>query len=66
MDLRKQAEYAKATAMCVELALNGIEGDIRKELDASTGEAADALRRLLAKVNERQKTVKDFAIPVAA
>lgn len=60
MESGKQAEFAKATAVCVELALNSVEGDIRRELEVSTGAAAEALRRLLLKVNERQKTIEEF------
>ena len=61
METGSKSEFAKATAACVELALSSVEDDIRKELEASTGAAADALRRVLSKVQERQKVVQPFA-----
>jgi hypothetical protein len=60
MDSR-YVEHAKATAICVELALGGVQADIQKELDASTGETAETLRRLLERVKERQQCVADLA-----
>jgi hypothetical protein len=54
-------EHAKATAMCVELALGGVEADIEKELGASTGVVADTLRRVLDRVRERRQCVSDLA-----
>lgn len=47
-------EYTKAAAICVNLAVDSIEGDIRKELTAATGDAADTLRRLLEKLKSRR------------
>jgi hypothetical protein len=60
MDAR-YAEHAKATAICVELALGGVQSDIQRELDASTGQAAEALRRVLERLKERQKLISDLA-----
>jgi hypothetical protein len=60
MDSR-YVEHAKATAICVELALGGVQADIQKELDASAGEAAEALLRVLERLKERQKYVADLA-----
>lgn len=60
MDAR-HVEHAKATAICVELALGGVHADIQKELESSTGPVAEALRRVLERVKERQKCVADLA-----
>lgn len=66
MDLQKQAEYAKAAALCVELALNSVECDIRTELERSSGPTTEVLNRLLARVHERQKAIHPIAAPIAA
>lgn len=60
MDAR-HVEHAKATAICVELALGGVQSDIQKELEASSGQAAEALRRVLERLRERQRCVADLA-----
>ena len=60
MDAR-HVEHARATAICVELALGGVQSDIQKELEASTGRTAEALHRLLERLKERQKCVADLA-----
>jgi hypothetical protein len=60
MDAR-YVEHAKATAICVELALGGVQSDIQKELDASTGQTAEALKRVLERLKERQKCIADLA-----
>jgi hypothetical protein len=53
--LRKDhAEHARVTAICVNLALDGVEQDIRQELSRTTGETANALQRVLAKLKERR------------
>ena len=57
MSHARHAEFARATAVCVNLAIDGIEGDIRKELGATTGEVADALVRLLDRLKKRRIVV---------
>ena len=37
-------EHAKATAVCVELALGGVAEDIQRELADSSGQLAEALQ----------------------
>jgi hypothetical protein len=54
MARRNYAEHARVTAICVNLALDGVEADIQEELDWVTDEAAAALRRVLAKMKERR------------
>jgi hypothetical protein len=54
------AEYTKAAAVCVNLAVDSIEGEIRKELNKAAGEAAEVLRRLLHKVKLRRIDVAAF------
>lgn len=54
MTQRNYAELARATAICVNMALDGVEADIRDELERATDEAAAALRRLLARMKRRR------------
>ena len=49
------------TAICVELALCGVEADIERELKTSSGQTTEALRRLLVLLKERQKCIADLA-----
>ena len=56
----RYAEHVNATAVCVELALSGVEADLEKELEASTGRAAEALRRVLDRLRQRQETVAEL------
>lgn len=60
MDAR-HIEHAKATAICVELALGGVRSDLQKEIEAATGQAAEALKRVLERVKQRQDCVADLA-----
>jgi hypothetical protein len=60
MDAR-YVEHAKATAICVEPALGGVRADIQRELDASTGQTAEALLRVLERLKEREKCIADLA-----
>jgi hypothetical protein len=53
---KNHAEHARVTAICVNLALDGVEADIRQELGQTTGEATSALQRVLAKLKERRVT----------
>jgi hypothetical protein len=62
----RYSEHAKATAICVQLALAGLEEDIQKELQASGAPAADALRRVLELVKARQECVSDLATGVVS
>jgi hypothetical protein len=54
MASRNYAEHARVTAICVNLALDGVEADIQEELEWVTNEAAAALRRILARMKERR------------
>ncbi len=54
MARKDHAEHARVTAICVNLALDGVEFDIRRELDQTTGEAATALRRVLERLKQRR------------
>ena len=51
---KNHAEHARVTAICVNLALDGVEADIRQELSETTGQAATALQRVLAKLKARR------------
>lgn len=54
MARKDHAEHARVTAICVNLALDGVEADIRSELDRMTGEGASALRRILDLLRRRR------------
>ena len=63
MAQRNYAEHARTTAICVNLVLDGVEADIREELERVTDEAASALRRVLALMKQRR--VAENAAPEA-
>ena len=48
------SDHARVTAICVNLALDGVEADIREELERVTDEAALALRRVLVRMRQRR------------
>lgn len=54
MARKNHSEHARVTAICVNLALDGVEGDIREELTQTSGEAAAALARLLNRIRRRR------------
>ncbi len=54
MARKNHAEHARVTAICVNLALDGVEGEIRKELVSTSAETAAALVRILAQVKRRR------------
>jgi len=58
-------EHSKETAICVEMALNTVEDDIRNELETSGSQAADALNRVLEKLRERRKVLAKFTAAAA-
>lgn len=64
MAQRNYAEHARATAICVNMALDGVEADIRDELERATDEAAAALRRVLARMKQRR--IDDMRSPPSA
>ena len=53
-------EHSRETAICVEMAINTVEDDIRSELETSSSQAADALNRVLEKLRERRKVLAKF------
>jgi hypothetical protein len=60
----RYAEHVNATAVCVELALGGVEADLEEELEASTGRTAEVLRRLLNRLRLRRESVAGLTKPV--
>jgi len=48
------ADHARVTAICVNLALDCVEEEIRQELDSADDLTAAALERVLAKVRQRR------------
>jgi hypothetical protein len=56
----RYSPYSKETAMCVDLALDGVEEDIQREIAAAGGNDGQALRRVLEKTRERRKMLEQF------
>lgn len=54
MARKNHSEHARVTAICVNLALDGVEADIRQELSKTTGQSATALQRVLTKLKARR------------
>ncbi len=54
MARKNHSEHARVTAICVNLALDAVEADIRKELSQTRGETATALQRVLSRLRERR------------
>lgn len=55
-------QFAKATSICVNMAIDCVEADIRKELVVAKGDAVELLKRLLVKLRTR-RLVDDLAKP---
>jgi hypothetical protein len=47
-------EHARVTSICVNLALDGVEADLREALDQANDEAAAVLRAVLEKLRQRR------------
>lgn len=56
----KHAPYARETALCVDLAYEAMEGDIRTELEAANDASRDALIRVLERLRGRREVLADF------
>lgn len=54
MARKRHAEHARVTAICVNLALDGVEADIRTELGHAEGVEVEALQRVLDKLKHRR------------
>lgn len=61
MARKNHAEHARVTAISVNLALDGVEADIRQELDSMSGEQTPALLRVLEKLKDRRLRSDFFA-----
>lgn len=53
-------DYARAAALSVNLAVDSVEVDIRKELEIASGETAEALSRLLAQLDKKRIDAEKF------
>jgi hypothetical protein len=62
MARRNYAEHARVTAICVNLALDGVEADIRDELERATEDGALALRRVLERMKQRRVADHEHAV----
>jgi hypothetical protein len=60
MARKDHAAHARVTAICVNLALDGVEADIRGEIDNISDEAATALERVLVRLRERRVADSDL------
>ena len=56
----KYAPFARETAICVDLAYEAMEGDIAAEIERASGEAQNALFRLLEKLRSRRDVLSIF------
>lgn len=54
-------EYAKATATCVNMAVDSIESELEREIEAASQETARVLRRLLNRVRQQRIEVEKLA-----
>ena len=54
MVTKNHMAHARVTAICVNLALDAVEADIRRELDNFPGDGSEALSRVLTKLNDRR------------
>lgn len=54
MATRKYADHARVTAICVNLALDQVEADLREALELASTETAVVLRRTLERMRERR------------
>lgn len=52
--------YARETAICVDLAYDTMEEEIRAEMVGSSDETHEALNRLLQKLHVRRKLLEEF------
>jgi hypothetical protein len=52
--------YARETALCVDVAYEGLEADLRAEIATAESETAVVLNRLLERLAERRETLEKF------
>jgi hypothetical protein len=58
---KPSSEYAKATATCVNMAVDSIEAELERELEMASQETARVLRRLLCRVRQQRVETESFA-----
>ena len=56
----KHTPYARETAICVDLAFDAMEDDIRSELGSAGTDSHEVLTRLLNKLRDRRKVLEEF------
>lgn len=61
--LDKYAPYAQETAMCVDLALDAVEENLRAEMAGATADTAVVLERILDRVMARRSVLDRFLKP---
>lgn len=56
----RYVRYARETALCVDVAYEALETDLRTELAVANGEAKIALARILARLVQRREALERF------
>lgn len=51
---KNHSDHARVTAICVNLALDSVEEEIRQEITTASASTAEVLERVLAKVRYRR------------
>lgn len=59
--MKNYAEHARVTAICVNLALDAVEADIRSAMDTAEPQAAELLDKVLSQLNRHR--VAETAAP---
>jgi hypothetical protein len=59
---KNHSDHARVTAICVNLALDAVEDEIRREIEMSDATAVAALERILAKVKRRRITGDEIGV----
>lgn len=54
MARKNHSDHARVTAICVNLALDSVEEEIRQEIATASASTAEVLERVLAKVRHRR------------
>lgn len=58
---KNHADHARVTAICVNLALDCVEEELRQEIAVATTCTAEVLERVLAKVRQRRLSGDEIA-----
>ena len=59
---KSSSEYARATAACVNMAVDSIESELEREIEVASQETARVLRRLLNRVRQQRIEVEKLTV----